>query len=99
VEGSSPNQAFRRERGGGLVKAIVHERYGLEGVEVRDLAKPLAAPHQVLVRVHASSVNPLDWYTGYGPPSFRAVSRQLRRPKDCSLGADLAGSSRRSARA
>lgn len=73
------------------MKAIVYERYGPEAVELRDLAKPLVGDDQVLVRVHASSVNPVEWYSVYAPPFVRVISGQLRRPKDPSLGVDLAG--------
>lgn len=73
------------------MKAIVYERYGLDAVELRDLAKPLVDDDQVLVRVYASSVNPVEWYSVYAPPFVRVISRQLRRPNDPSLGADLAG--------
>jgi NADPH:quinone reductase-like Zn-dependent oxidoreductase len=74
-----------------LLKAIVYERYGLEAVELREVEKPLIGDDQVLVRVHASSVNPVEWYGVYAPPFVRVISRQLRRPKDPSLGVDLAG--------
>jgi NADPH:quinone reductase-like Zn-dependent oxidoreductase len=73
------------------MKAIVYERYGHDAVELRDLAKPLVGDDQVLVRVHASSVNPVEWYSVYAPPFVRVISGQLRRPKDPSLGIDLAG--------
>ena len=73
------------------MKAIVHERYGPEAVELREVDEPLIGDDQVLIRVHASSVNPVEWYGVYAPPFVRVLSRQLRRPKDHSLGADLAG--------
>ena len=73
------------------MRAIVYERYGVEAVELRDVAEPLVDDDQVLVRVHASSVNPVEWYGVYAPPFVRVISRQLRRPKDSSLGVDLAG--------
>jgi NADPH:quinone reductase-like Zn-dependent oxidoreductase len=74
------------------MKAIVHERYGRPGVlELRDVDKPAVGDDQVLVRVHASSVNPADWYgvTGFLPAR---IGNGLRRPDDPSVGADLAGS-------
>jgi NADPH:quinone reductase-like Zn-dependent oxidoreductase len=73
------------------MRAIVYERYGPEAVELREVAKPLVGDDEVLVRVHASSVNPIEWYSVYAPPFVRVISRQLRRPKDPSLGVDLAG--------
>jgi NADPH:quinone reductase-like Zn-dependent oxidoreductase len=49
-------------RPGKTMKAIVHERYGMPDVlELRDVEMPVIEDHQVLLRVHASSVNPAEW--------------------------------------
>jgi len=73
------------------MKAIIHERYGRPDVlDLRDVDKPVVEDHQVLVRVHASSVNPVEWY-GVSGPYFARVGNGLRRPKDTTVGADLAG--------
>src|SRR2546425_12100291 len=73
------------------MKAIVHERYGRPDVlELRDVDKPAIEDDQVLVRVHASSVNPVEWY-GVSGPYFARIGNGVRRPKDTSVGADLAG--------
>lgn len=73
------------------MKAIVHDRYGRpEVLEQRDADLPEIDEDQVLVRVHASSVNPVEWYgvTGFLPTR---LGGGLRRPKDVRVGADLAG--------
>ena len=73
------------------MKAIVHERYGRPDVlQLRDVEMPVIEDEQVLVRVHASSVNPVEWY-GVTGPYFARVGTGLRRPKDTSVGGDLAG--------
>jgi NADPH:quinone reductase-like Zn-dependent oxidoreductase len=73
------------------MKAIVHERYGRPDVlELRDVDMPVVEDDQVLVRVHASSVNPVEWY-GVTGPYFARIGNGLRRPKSTSVGADLAG--------
>jgi NADPH:quinone reductase-like Zn-dependent oxidoreductase len=72
------------------MKAIVHFGYGYDGIELREVEKPVIADDQVLVRVHASSVNPVEWY-GVNPMFFMRVTGGLRRPKSPNLGADLAG--------
>jgi NADPH:quinone reductase-like Zn-dependent oxidoreductase len=77
--------------GSGTMKAVVYERYGIDAVELRDVGKPLVDDDQVLVRVHASTVNPVEWYGVYAPPFVRVIGGQLRRPKDHNLGVDLAG--------
>jgi len=73
------------------MKAIVHERYGRPDVlELRDVDKPVIEDHQVLVRVHASSVNPVEWY-GVTGLYFARIGNGLRKPKSTDVGADLAG--------
>jgi NADPH:quinone reductase-like Zn-dependent oxidoreductase len=73
------------------MKAIVHERYGRPDVlELREVAMPVVEDDQVLVRVHASSVNPVEWY-GVTGLFFARMGNGLRRPKHTAVGADLAG--------
>jgi NADPH:quinone reductase-like Zn-dependent oxidoreductase len=73
------------------MRAIVHERYGRpEVLELREVDVPVPDDDQVLVRVHASSVNPVEWY-GVTGPYFARIGAGLRRPKDPTVGADLAG--------
>jgi len=75
------------------MKAIVHRRYGRPGpgiVDFGELEIPAIEDHQVLVRVRASSVNPVEWY-GVTGPYFARMGAGLRRPNDPVVGADLAG--------
>ena len=75
----------------GTMKAIVHERYGRPDVlELREVDMPVVEADQVLVRVHASSVNPVEWY-GVTGPYFARIGNGLRRPKHTAVGSDLAG--------
>ena len=72
------------------MKAIVAERYGRPDVlELRDVERPSIEDDQMLVRVHASSVNPVEWYRVTGPVFARGGG--LRRPATPAVGADLAG--------
>ncbi|HEV3212858.1 MAG TPA: NAD(P)-dependent alcohol dehydrogenase [Acidimicrobiales bacterium] len=73
------------------MKAVVHERFGPDAVELSDVPAPEVTDEQVLIRVRASSVNPLEWYDVYAPPFVRLLGGQLRRPKDVRLGVDVAG--------
>lgn len=51
------------------MKAIVYNDYGSPDVlELADIEKPIAGDDEVLVRVRASSVNPLDWHYMRGTP-------------------------------
>lgn len=44
------------------MKAVVFHKYGgNEVVEIKDMPMPSAGPEEVLVKVHAASVNPVDW--------------------------------------
>jgi NADPH:quinone reductase-like Zn-dependent oxidoreductase len=82
---STPAATQRR-----TMKAVLHPRYGADALELRDVDVPPIQDHQVLVRVHASSVNPAEWYRVHGPVFVR-FAMGLRRPKSPGLGADLAG--------
>jgi NADPH:quinone reductase-like Zn-dependent oxidoreductase len=72
------------------MKAIVHCEYGgPEVLTLEDVEKPVPADNQVLVRVRAASLNPLD-LTIRGPWLVRPISG-MRKPKDTRLGVDYAG--------
>src|ERR687896_1166019 len=74
------------------MKGIVAERYGPpDALELRNVDKPVIADDQVLVRVHASSVNPAEWYRVTGPYFARLFGDGMRKPKSSAVGADLAG--------
>lgn len=73
------------------MRAIVSDRYGLAALELRAVETPVIEDHQVLVRVHASSVNPAEWYRVTGPYFSRMFGGGLRRPKQAAVGGDLAG--------
>jgi len=47
---------------GNSMKAIVYCDYGLPNLKLADIAKPTPTDDQILVRVRAASVNPLDWH-------------------------------------
>jgi NADPH:quinone reductase-like Zn-dependent oxidoreductase len=75
-----------------LMKAIVHRCYGSPDVlEFEDIEKPAVADNEVLVRVHAASVNPLDWHFMRGSPYLIRLGSGLGTPSDASLGVDFAG--------
>jgi NADPH:quinone reductase-like Zn-dependent oxidoreductase len=77
---------------GDKMKAIVYCDYGLANLKLADIAKPTPTDDQILVKVHAASVNPLDWHFIEGTPMImRALGVGLRKPKDPRLGVDFAG--------
>jgi NADPH:quinone reductase-like Zn-dependent oxidoreductase len=74
------------------MKAIVYCEYGTADVlRLQDIEKPVPADDQVLVKVHAASVNPLDWHYLRGTPYFMRLDAGLRKPKVTRLGVDFAG--------
>jgi len=77
---------------GDKMKAIVYCDYGLANLKLAAIAKPTPTDDQILVKVHAASVNPLDWHFIEGTPMImRALGVGLRKPKDTRLGVDFAG--------
>src|ERR1022692_725779 len=74
------------------MKAIVYYNYGPPDVlKYEEIEKPTAGDDQVLVKVRAASVNPLDWHFMRGTPYFVRIMTGLRRPKVTRLGVDVAG--------
>ena len=75
------------------MKAVVYTNYGSPDVlEIRDIKKPVPNDDQVLIKVRAASINPLDWHFMEGTPYImRAMGVGLRKPKDPRLGVDYAG--------
>jgi NADPH:quinone reductase-like Zn-dependent oxidoreductase len=74
------------------MKAVVYCDYGVANLKFQDVEKPAPADDQLLVKVRAASVNPLDWHYVEGTPFvMRALAGGLRKPKDTQLGVDFAG--------
>jgi NADPH:quinone reductase-like Zn-dependent oxidoreductase len=74
------------------MKAVVFTRYGSPDVlELRDIAKPTPKDDEVLIRVHAASLNDWDWEALHGTPFVNRLMFGLLRPKKQILGSDIAG--------
>ena len=74
------------------MKAAVYSRYGPpDVVQITDVEKPIPKDNEVLVKVRAASVNPLDWHYMRGTPYLVRALTGLRKPKDRRLGVDVAG--------
>lgn len=76
------------------MKAIVRKRWGRprDVAELDDVAKPEPADDEVLVRVHASSINRSDYYAFGGVAVLmRPMIGGFLRPKDQRLGGDFSG--------
>src|SRR6266513_646594 len=74
------------------MKAVVYCNYGVPNLKFQEIEKPTPADDQLLIKVRAASVNPLDWHFIEGTPYFmRAMGVGLRKPKDTRLGVDFSG--------
>lgn len=75
------------------MRAIVYTEYGPPDVlQFTEEAKPTPKDDEVLIRIRAASVNPLDWHLVRGKPLFvRLMSGGLRKPKPTRPGVDVAG--------
>jgi NADPH:quinone reductase-like Zn-dependent oxidoreductase len=75
------------------MKAIVYEKYGPPDVlELRELETPLPADNELLIKVHATTVSPVDWHFRSGRPFLaRLLAGGLLKPKITILGFDIAG--------
>jgi NADPH:quinone reductase-like Zn-dependent oxidoreductase len=73
------------------MKAVVHCDYGITNLKLQEIEKPTPADDQVLVRVRAASLNPLDGHFVRGMWLARLMGGGLRKPKDTRLGVDYAG--------
>lgn len=74
------------------MRAIWRGCYGPpEVLQLRELAKPVPGDDELLVRVRAASVNPLDWHELRGSPYFMRLGTGLGAPKSRRLGIDFAG--------
>jgi NADPH:quinone reductase-like Zn-dependent oxidoreductase len=74
------------------MKAVVYRCYGPpEVLKLEEVEKPSVADSSVLVRVHAASVNPLDWHYMRGTPYIFRMDAGIGAPKDIRIGTDFAG--------
>lgn len=73
------------------MKAVVRTRYGSPNVlQFTEVATPTPANNEVMIKLCAASVNPLDLFLMKGAPWNRVIPG-LRTPKYKILGCDIAG--------
>ena len=74
------------------MRAVVHDRYGPPDVlRLEDLERPVPAEDEVLVRIHATTVNRTDCGLRAAKPFITRFFTGIRRPKRKILGMELAG--------
>jgi NADPH:quinone reductase-like Zn-dependent oxidoreductase len=78
--------------GATAMQAIVRRCYGPPDVlALETIEKPTPQPNQLLVRVHAASVNPADWHFVRGEPYLMRIGEGFGSPKNPRVGIDFAG--------
>src|SRR4051812_16631176 len=78
--------------GRGKMKAIVCRAYApFETLRIEEAEMPVPGEGEVLIRVRAASVNPMDVHLIRGKPAVARLFMGLRRPKMERPGADVAG--------
>ncbi|GAA0952729.1 NAD(P)-dependent alcohol dehydrogenase [Nonomuraea longicatena] len=74
------------------MKAAVHSRYGPpDVVRIAEVDKPSAGSKDVLIRVHATTVNRTDCAYRAARPFFVRLATGLTRPRRSILGTEFAG--------
>src|SRR5829696_576680 len=73
------------------MKAIVYTKYGSpEVLQLKEVEKPTTRDNEVLIKVHAASVNRSDWEGLRGKPLYARIGGLLK-PRHQILGSDIAG--------
>src|SRR5258708_23821371 len=86
--GASPPRAANTSS----MKALGYRFCGsAEVLKLEEIAKPIPADDRVLVKVHAASVNPLDWHYMRGKPYIVRPMAGVGKPDSILMGADFAG--------
>jgi len=75
------------------MKAMVYTRFGPPDVlRLQEVEKPIPKDNEILIKVHAASVNAYDWrHLRADPFLIRLMGAGLLKPKHKILGADIAG--------
>jgi NADPH:quinone reductase-like Zn-dependent oxidoreductase len=87
------NDCTKAKLGGVPMKAVTHTEYGSPDVlQLKEVEKPTPKDDEVLIKVHAASVNAADWHLLRADPFLvRLMGGGLLKPKNTILGADVAG--------
>jgi NADPH:quinone reductase-like Zn-dependent oxidoreductase len=89
---NSPCPAVSPAPPGAAMNAIQHHCYGgSEVLKLERVARPVPGDDQLLVKVHAASVNPLDWHYMRGEPYIMRMESGFGAPGASQMGVDFSG--------
>src|SRR5688500_2281079 len=85
---SGYGHSIQPEAGRRTMKAVMRDRYGpVDVLEIRNIEQPVPRDDEVMVRVHAASINDWDWGLLHGP----TLPISSGPPRVRILGSDIAG--------
>jgi NADPH:quinone reductase-like Zn-dependent oxidoreductase len=73
------------------MRAITSCEYGVDNLKLQEIEKPTPADNELLVRVRAASLNPVDGHLMRGNIPMRLLGGGMRKPKNTRFGTDFAG--------
>lgn len=74
------------------MKTVVATKYGPpEILQIKDAPKPIPKDNEVLIKIHAASINSWDWDLIRGKPRIYRLLFGLFKPKHPVIGSDIAG--------
>ena len=75
------------------MKAIVYTQYGAPSdvLHFKEVERPTPSDNEVLIKVHAASINAAEWHLLRADPFVFRFMSGLLKPNNTILGADIAG--------
>jgi NADPH:quinone reductase-like Zn-dependent oxidoreductase len=74
------------------MKAVVYSKYGSPDVlELQDISRPIPQDNEVLIKILATTVTPVDTTFRSGNPKFARLFTGLLKPRKGILGTELSG--------
>ncbi|MHA1127909.1 MAG: NAD(P)-dependent alcohol dehydrogenase, partial [Alphaproteobacteria bacterium] len=74
------------------MKAVIYNKYGGTNVlEIQDIPRPIPQNNEVLIKIFATSVTPVDTTFRSGNPKFARLFTGLFKPKNAILGTEFSG--------
>jgi NADPH:quinone reductase-like Zn-dependent oxidoreductase len=77
---------------GNRMKAVIYSKYGdVDVLKLTELEKPIPKSNEVLIKIHATTVTPLDWKFRSGKVFLARLMSGPKKPKNPLLGTEISG--------